>query len=447
MLEDKRALLQRWLASGQIDLQPLTFPQRELWEASPIPVADISNNISCLIHIRGAYSSAASEAVLQRVVDRQDGMRLSFLPGKERPLQLIRRSGTANITFRELSGNQRRDDAIEALAKEVSDEPFDLVQGPLYRAHILRRGSDDHVFVFAIHHAVADGWSLGVFVQDLCQAYLQVLMGREERLPPLILTYADWGAAERAFWQRDELEKRGQFWKSYLSGKRRLWESFESSDTPGKLNRWVEFLPSQLADSARELARTAGATLFSVVLTAFQVALSWWTGESDVLVGTPVANRIKPAIRQTMGYCSGIVPLRNQVDKNRSFLASLKAVHENVTECFANAIPFVELALLLEDFPGKGHNPIFEVRFALQNHPVPSVTAPGLSARLTMRSTGTARFHLGCELTEVDEGLEIVWLFKFFPITEIKRLAGAFQDVLRGACDSPENRIADLIRI
>ena len=447
MLEDKRTLLQRWLASGQIDLQPLTFPQRELWEASPIPVADISNHISCLIHIRGAYPTSASEAVLQRVVDRQDVMRVSFLPGKERPLQLIRRSATANISFRDLSANQRCDDAIEELAKEFSDEPFDLVQGPLYRAHIVRRASTDHVFVFAIHHAISDGWSLGVFVQDLCQAYLQVLMGRQEGLPPLTLNYADWGAAERTFWQQDELERRGRFWKSYLAGKKRLWDSSESGDTPGQLNRWVEFLPSQLANSARELARTAGATLFSVLLTAFQVALSWWTDESDVLVGTPVANRSKPAIRQTMGYCSGIVPLRSQVDKNRSFLSSLKAVHENVAECFANAIPFAELALLLDDPPVKGHNPIFEVRFALQNHPVPNVTAPGLSARLTMRSTGTARFHLGCELTEMDEGLEIVWLFKFAPISEIKRLAGAFQAVLRGACDSPENRIADLIKI
>jgi NRPS condensation-like uncharacterized protein len=446
MLEDKRALLQRWLASGQIDLQPLTFPQRELWEASPIPVADISNHISCLIHVRGAMSNAVQEAALQGVVDHQEAMRVSFLPGKERPLQMIRRSATANITFRELSGSQKHAEAIEELAKEISDEPFDLVRGPLYRAHILRRSSDDHIFVFAIHHAIADGWTLGVFVQDLCQSYAQALMGRQEGLPRLTLTYTDWGATERAFWQRDELERRGQFWKSYLSGKKPLWGSLESGDT-GKLNRWVEFLPAQLADSARELARTASTTLFSVLLTAFQVALSWWTDESDVLVGTPVANRSKPAIRQTMGYCSGIVPIRNQVDKNRSFLASLKAVHENVMDCFANAIPFVELALLLDDLPAKGHNPIFEVRFALQNHPVPSVTAPGLSARLTMRSTGTARFHLGCELTEVDEGLEIVWLFKFFSVTEIKRLAGAFQDVLRGACDSPENRIADLIRI
>jgi non-ribosomal peptide synthetase component F len=194
------------------------------------------------------------------------------------------------------------------------------------------------------------------------------------------------------------------------------------------------------------LARVNGTTLFNTLLAAFQIALSRWTGEQDILVGTPVANRSKQAVRETMGYCADIVPLRGQVDAERPFSTSLRAVHQTTVDCFANAMPFAELVPALGDLPAPGHNPIFEVRFALQNHPVPDITVHGLSARLRMRSTGTARFLLGCEITVVDEGLQIVWLFrpKLFPLAEIKNLAYLFQAVLAGTCRSPESRIAAL---
>src|ERR1700722_12071410 len=285
MSEDKRALLKQWLANGKISLHPLTFPQRELWEASPVSVTDSANHITCLIHLRGLITRQACEAALQRVVERQEVLRLSFLPGKERPVQMIRQTREANIRFRELSSRQDREEAIEELAKEIFSEPFDSVQGPLYRTEMLRRSADHHVLVFAIHHAIADGWTLGVFVQDLCMAYVQGLMGLHEGLPPVPLTYAEWGADERTFWQPAELERRAAFWKSNLAGSCRLWNSLEGTQpASGAHHRLVSLIPVDLANAARELARVAGATLFSTMLTAFQVALSRWTGEGDVLV-------------------------------------------------------------------------------------------------------------------------------------------------------------------
>jgi hypothetical protein len=449
MSQNKRAVLKEWLGSGKARLQPLTFPQRELWEASPVTVADIANHICCLIHLRGLVTPEACEAALQRVVERQEVLRLSFLPGKDRPLQMIRQSGRANFRFRELSPAQGRDEAVEELAQEVFGEAFDLVGGPLYRAHAFRRRADDHVLVFAIHHAIADGWTLGVFVQDLCFAYVQGLFGHSEELRPLPISYSAWGADERAFWQPGELDRRAVFWKSNLAGSRRLWNSLEGPLTAsGAAHRWISQLPADLTDAVRELARAAGTTVFSSLLAAFQIALFQWTGADDILVGTPVANRTRQAIRETMGYCAGIVPIRGQVDLDRSFSASLRSVHQANLDSFENAMPFAELASALGDRSAPGHNPIFEVRFALQNHPVPDVTLHGLSARLTMRSTGTARFHLGCEITVVNKGLEVVWLFrpKLFPLAEIRQLAYIFKTVLARACGSPESRIAALLR-
>jgi hypothetical protein len=449
MPENKRSVLKEWLGSGRVHLQPLTFSQRELWEASPVTVADIANHICCLIYLRGLVTREACEAALQRVVERQEVLRLSLLPGKDRPLQMIRHSSPANFRFRELSPAQGRDEAVEELAQEVFSEPFDLVQGPLYRAEVFRLRADDHILVFAIHHAIADGWTLGVFIQDLCFAYFQGLPGMREELRPLPLSYSAWGAEERAFWQPAELDRRAVFWKSNLAGSRRLWNSFEGPLTAsGAPYRWVTRLPADLSDAVRELARVVGTTLFSSLLAAFQIALFQWTGADDILVGTPVANRTRQAIRETMGYCAGIVPIRGQVDPDRPFSASLRSVHRANLDSFENAMPFAELASAVGDRSVPGHNPIFEVRFALQNHPIPKVSLHGLSARLRMRSTGTARFHLGCEITVMNEGLEVVWLFrpKLFPLEEIKRLAHIFQTVLARACHSPENRIATLLR-
>src|SRR5262249_31270063 len=152
------------------------------------------------------------------------------------------------------------------------------------------------------------------------------LMGMRDGLPPLSLTYAAWGAAERAFWQPLELERRAAFWKSTLAGKRRLWKSVDGAET-GALHRWGVHFPPSLAEAARGLAGTAGATRFSTLLAAFQITLSWWTDEKDILVGTPVANRSKPAVRDTMGYFAGIVPLRGQVEADRPFSAGLRALH------------------------------------------------------------------------------------------------------------------------
>ena len=184
MPADQRARLKQWLDSGEAQLHPLTFPQRELWEVSPVPAEDNANHICCLINVHGLLTERECRAAIQRVVDRQEVLRLSILPGKERPLQMIRKSCGINFDFREVAPKDARPEAIEELAAEIFRAPFDFVQGPLYRAADLRRAANDHVLVFAIHHAIADGWSLGVLVQDLFAAYIEVVMGSSEALPP-----------------------------------------------------------------------------------------------------------------------------------------------------------------------------------------------------------------------------------------------------------------------
>jgi Condensation domain len=443
MSEEKRDRFRRWLENGEAQLHPLTFPQRELWEASPAPPTDVSNHICCIINARGVMSERDCIASLQRVVDRQEVLRLSFLPGKNGPIQLVRKQSEATINFRDVSPKTKPEE-IEELALQTFYKPFDLVQGPLYRVEVLRRAADDLVMVFAIHHALADGWTLGVFVQDLCAAYIQEAVGTRKELGPVPTSYFAWGAAERAYWQSAELQQRIAFWKSQLAGTRRLWSSTEQSNIVFVPRRLVLHLGAEITSAVRELARRNGATLYSTLLAAFQITLSRWTGENDIVVGSPVANRTKQDVRETMGYFAGIVPLRGQVDRDRPFSDHLRSVHQTAVDSFANAVPFVELVRELEDRPTPQRNPIFEVRFALQNHPVPDVEIRGLSLKLRMRSTGTPRFDLGCEITEQNDTLEVVWLFResLFSHLEIEELDRLFRRVLESACCLPEGRTA-----
>ena len=459
MQVDNRTRLKQWLESGEARLQPLGLSQRELWETSPVPVADPANYICSFIEIKGAITEKDCEAALQRVVDRQEALRITFLPGKERPLQLVRATGTAPLRYRELSREEARPEVLEDLLKETYREPFDLMQGPVFRVDMLRRAANDHILAFAIHHAVADGWSLGVFVQDLCTAYVMGLtglrkavavgvMGVPSSLPPVPQTYTEWAAAERAAWPPAELSPRAEYWKSKLAGSRQIFANADGTPRAHEpLQRWISAVPADLTRAVRELTKQTATTLFSTLLAAFQVTLGKWTGRDDIVVGTPVANRNNASARQTMGYFAGVVPLRGQVDSARSFSDHLKSVHETAVDAFANAMPFAELAAALGEPRKAGLHSVFDVRFALQNHPTPDVVLPRISTKLRMRSTGTARFDLGCEITETGPELEVVWLFKpqLFSMTSIAELNGLFLKVLANVCKSPASRNAALI--
>ena len=442
MSQDQQTRLKEWLASGEARLQPLTFSQRELWEASPVPPEDASNHICTFMEVRGTITEEECVTALQRVVNRQEVMRLSILPGRTQPLQLIRRTSTPVIRFRDLSDSPH---ALEARMREIFEEPFDLLRGPLYRVEVIRRGPDDLVLVFAIHHAIADGWTLGVFVEDLCAAYLQGRMGVGGSLPPVPLSYTAWGAAERDLWSPTKIEERGRYWKEHLSGAPRLWKSSGGGATR-QVAREVSSVSADLTRAVRDLARRADATLFSTLLTAFQIALAQWTGVDDIVVGTPIANRNKHSVRETMGYCSGNVPIRGRVEPDRSLEESVRESHRAAMDAFANAMPFAELVRALGDAPSADHNPIFDVRFALQNHPIPDITVPGLSVQLQMRSTGTARFDLGCEITESGDELEVVWVYRreMFSASDVDRVGGLFLSVLEGISAEPEIRATAL---
>lgn len=453
-----RDKLKSWLESGEARLYPLSFPQREIWENSPVPVGDPANHICAYIEIGGAFSPEECQETLVKVAERHEALRVSFLPGKDRTLAMVRTTLAPLFSFRELTAEESRPEALEEMLKETYRKPFDMLQGPLYRVDMLRRGPRDHILAFSVHHAIADGWSLGVFVQDLSTAYVMGLkglrkavatsvMGMADKLPPVPQSYTTWAAAERAFWQPVEIERRAGFWREHLKGSRQIWsQRTDIVRNAGPLQRHIAALSPKLTQAVRDLAARHGATLFSTLLSAFQWTLWRKTGQDDLVVGTPVANRNKTAVHQTMGYFAGVVPLRGRIDPMRTFSDHLRAAHESVVDCFANALPFAELARLVEYAVNPTPHPVFDVRFALQNHPVPDVVLPRISTKLRMRSTGTARFDLGCEITEMGGELEVVWLYRkeLFDQESINALNNEFIGVVTQVSRRPEKQALEL---
>lgn len=421
MEADARAKLKEWIATGKARLEPLSFPQRELWEASAIPPGDPSNNICSFLDIRGPLTREMCTEALGHVIARQEVLRTSFVPGKERALQVVRASAEPVLSFRELAPSAATEDRILDEMQDCFARPIDLLRGPLYRIEMLKRGPDHHALALAIHHSIADGWTVSSFVHDFTTGCLiawqkagnDISRIKALRLDfePLETTYAQWSAAERAAWTPSELRRSADYWRHRLEGSVPLFsDRMPLQSQP--LERWTTDIPGALADPMRELAKKNGTTLFVVLLAAFRAALWRWKGRDDVVVGTPVAGRAKSSVRDTMGYFSGTVPLRGRIDPQRPFGEAVSALHRESVDDFAHAMPFAELAAAVASGGARGVHPVFDVRFAVQNHPFPGIDIPGISSRLQLVSSGTARFDIACEITEDGRRLELIWLHR-----------------------------------
>lgn len=445
---DPRVRLKSLIASGEARLLPLSLPQRELWENSPVAPSDPANHICATIEIRGVVSFDHCEEALRTVVQRQEVLRTSFLSGDGKAAQILLTRSETTLPCRDVGSAED----FDAVLATIFSKPFDFVRGPLYRVEMLRRAADHHVLALVFHHAIADGWTLGVFVGDFTAAYILALresghatahiQSIKQGLREPGLTYSGWAASEKAHWQSGEIERNAGYWRARLEGSGLLFKIARTDQPLEPLKKRVTCLSPQVVDAARALAKKAEVTLFSVLLTAFRATLFRWKAASDVVLGVPYANRSKTQTRDTMGYFAGVIPLRMCFQPAHSFSENLTANHAAQVEDFAHVMPFAELAKAVRPDKGECLHHIFDVRFALQNHPVPDIELPGISTRLKTISTGTSRFDMACELTEDRNSMEVVWLYRQAVVGEdeidhLDRLLGA---VLEEAGRNLENR-------
>ncbi|HEU0298032.1 MAG TPA: amino acid adenylation domain-containing protein, partial [Longimicrobium sp.] len=401
-----------------------------------------------------ALDAAALERALAEVVRRHESLRTVIRAdeGAEAE-QVILPAGAFHLPADDLSAlpADRREEEERRIVQEEIRRPFDLAEGPVFRARLLRLAEDEHVLVLAMHHVVSDGWSLGVLFRELGALYEAFSRGAPAPLEPLPLQYADYAAWQREHWTEERLAAQLAWWKKTLDGAPAVLELPADRPRPAvqshRGRRLRVVLPHALAEGVRELARRQGATPFMVMLAAFHVLLWRWSGEEDVVVGSPVAGRTQAKTEGLIGFFVNTLPLRADLSGDPSFAALLQRVREATLGAYQHQdLPFERLVEALHPGRSLSHAPVFQTMFALQNATPAELRLPGVAMEILPLDSGTARFDLEWLLWEREEGITgtIHYAEDLFDRDTVERMAGHYRRLLEAAVAAPDARLSRL---
>ncbi|HEX7239753.1 MAG TPA: amino acid adenylation domain-containing protein, partial [Longimicrobiaceae bacterium] len=363
-----------------------SFAQERLWLIQRLDPETRAYHMPFAFHLSGGLDRAALRASLDALAERHESLRTVFPAVDGRPVQRVLPASPVDLAEEELSGlpEVERLAAAEARARAEARRPFDLERGPLFRAALLGLAEDEHVFLLGLHHAVADGWSLGVLFRELGALY--GAFARGEAPPPAApgLRYADYAAWQREWLAGEVLERQLAWWRERLAGAPPVLEI--PADRPRPAARSGEGaahlfpLPVGVGAALHALARREGATLYMALLAAFQALLAKYAGEEDVVVGTPVAGRTHAELEGLVGFFVNTLPLRTDLSGDPGFAGVLRRVRDTALGAFAHQdVPFEKLVEELAPERVPGRNPLFQVAFALQNVPGDTLELPGVA--------------------------------------------------------------------
>jgi amino acid adenylation domain-containing protein len=431
---------------------PLSFSQERLWFLDQLEPDSPAYNMSLALRLTGNLNVAALEQSLGEILRRHEVLRTTFITGNDQPVQVIAPSGTFTLPLMDLSAlpEEQREAKARELASEEASCPFDLTTGPLLRATLLQLDPKEHVLLVTMHHIVSDGWSMGIFNREFSVLYDAFSEGNPSPLPELPIQYADFAVWQRKWLQGERLEEQLRFWKDHLRGITTLELPADrprpSVQTFHGATHTVVF-PKGLTEALRSLSRKEGATLFMTLLTAFQCLLHRYTGQDDIVVGTPIANRGRTEIEGLIGFFVNTLVMRADTSGNPVFRELLKQVQKSALDAYAHQdLPFERLVGELQPERDLSRNPLFQVMFALQNTPLLPLEMPGLTlSRMEIKGSRT-RFDLEVHLREEAEGLKGAFVYNtdLFDAVTIERMAGHYQRMLEGIVADPDQRVSEL---
>ncbi|MFL5542599.1 MAG: amino acid adenylation domain-containing protein, partial [Longimicrobiaceae bacterium] len=392
---------------------PLSFAQERLWFLDRLEPGNPFYNLPAALRLGGALDVPALERALGEVVRRHEALRTTFAEGGEGPVQVIAPFAGFALPVEDLSALDEGEREAELRRRATAEgvRPFDLAAGPLFRAALLRLGDDDHVLLLGMHHVVSDGWSMRVLFRELSALYAAYQGGGESPLPELPVQYADF-----AVWQREQL--RGQaldrqlaWWKERLAGAPALLELPTDHPRPAaqtyRGGRVPVELPPELLERLQALARAEGATLYMVVLAAFQVLLARYAGSDDVVVGSPVAGRTRREVEDLVGFFINTLVLRTDLSGGPAFREVLRRVREATLGAYEHQdVPFEKLVEELRPERSLSHAPLVQVVFNLNQAAAPGGGGlPGLRVDDVAGGGAVAKFDLSLDLTVTGRGL------------------------------------------
>ncbi|MBC8449436.1 MAG: amino acid adenylation domain-containing protein, partial [Chloroflexi bacterium] len=433
---------------------PLSFAQERVWFLERLePDRALYNVPEVTFRLRGPLNVAVLERSLNEIVQRHETLRTTFGQVDGRPVQVIRPSRQLTlpvVSLDHLPPEQREAEARRIAAEEVL-RPFDLTRGPLFRAILLRLAAGDHVLILPLHHIIADGWSIGVLLRELATLYTAFSAGQPSPLPELPIQYADYTAWQRETLQGSFLEQEVAYWRQQLAGAPPVLELPADRPRPavqtyhGKRRRFT--LPKTLSDAVRTLSRAAGVTPFMTLLAAFQTLLYRYTGQEDIVVGTPIAGRSQSETQDLIGFFANTLVLRADLSGNPTFRELLAQVRSVALGAYEHQeLPFEKLVADLQPARNMSHSPLFQVLFVFQNWPFVPPELPGLEVSAFELGAGTTKFDLTLSLIEGEDGLTALFAYNtdLFDAATIERMAGHFQTLLESALADPDQRLATL---
>ncbi|HEX8558583.1 MAG TPA: amino acid adenylation domain-containing protein [Pyrinomonadaceae bacterium] len=443
-------------AGGEVERRaPLSYAQQRLWFLDQLEGGRSAlYNIPMTLRLVGELDAAALGRAFAEVARRHEALRTTFEVGAAgRPEQVVRRGSGFRLEVRDLSALGREEAERQAgeEARREAARPFDLREGPLARATLLRLGRGEHVLCVALHHIVSDGWSTGVLVRELAALYGAYVAGGESPLPPLPVQYADYARRQREWLEGEELERQLSYWRGQLGGgvsalalpRRAGAPAAGGGGHSGAGLRWR--LGAGLTAGLRGVARREGATPFMALLAGFQVLLWRYTGQEEVAVGTPIANRKWKDVEGLIGFFVNTLVLRTDLSGAPTFRELLGRVREVCLRAYEHQdVPFERVVAELAPRREAGATPLFQVMFALQNATAASVQLPGISVDVIWTEPDIGKFDLSLVVMEEPSREFTGWLKynpEVFDESTIRRMSEHYQTLLEGIVANPDEPI------
>jgi acyl carrier protein len=435
------------------DELPLSFAQQRLWFLNQLAPGSPFYNMPGATRLKGKLEVRALSRALQEIVSRHESLRTRFVAVESRPVQVIDRRVELRISELDLRALEREaaEREIERLAAEEARRPFDLERGPLLRASLLRTGDEEHVALFTMHHIVSDGWSLGVLVREVAVLYQAFSEQKPSPLPELPVQYADFAQWQRNWLRGPVLERLLRYWVDRLRDAPRL--RLPTDRPRPRIERFLgaqytfEY-PLDLLQALRQLSRGEGVTLFMTLLAGFQVLLSRLTGQKDIVVGSPIANRTRAELEGLIGFFVNTLVLRTNLGGDPSLRELLRRVQKVCLDAYMHQdLPFERLVQEVEPERDLGREPLFQVMFALQNTPLPEITLPGgLTLAPMSLDNRTAKFDLTWFFWETERGLfgMLEYNTDLFDRETIAWMASEYRALLERIAAGSAQRVSDL---
>jgi amino acid adenylation domain-containing protein len=432
---------------------PLSFAQQRLWFLDQLEGGTATYNMPIALQLSGSLQLTVLEQSLTEIVRRHEALRTTFSVVDGSPMQVIAPPTLITlpvVDLRMLPATEQLGE-VQRLISLKAQRPFDLANDSLWRVCLIQLSEDDHVMLLVMHHIVSDGWSTGILLGELSTLYEAFSQGEPSPLPDLPIQYADFAVWQRQWLSGEVLETQLNYWKQQLAGAPPLLELPTDRPRPSvqtyRGNTYEFQLNADLSQKLKSLSQKLGATLFMTLLTAFNILLSRYSGQSDIIVGSPIANRNHSEIESLIGFFVNTLVLRTNLEGNPSFVELLSRVRQVALDAYAHQdLPIERLVEELQPERSLSYSPLFQVMFALQNASIEELGMPGLSITSLQLENVTSKFDLSLSMEETAQQLRGAWEYNIdlFDVATITRMTGHFQTLLEGIVGNPEQEIFEL---